>query len=590
MRTLVRPLPICLCACLLLLSACLPSMELETPEGAFRLIGRRISGRRTSGRRTSGQAGAQLTYRLAEPLPIDDTRQAFFLRYTEATADATLRLLLANAPPDTQPPAIGLHPSTGIATELHIPLPPSTHLVGFEITADQRIVPPLSAGVGLLFNGYAIESTNTQSGASNGASKGTALANGSDSGDNVAVVVRAGIDRRSTDDGGYLYRFGAATEQSDPQRLFVRIEYEWPFDSGSGHIEVGNGDQQRSFTLNLRPRRTSIYLYSAWLGFVPTWLRIGPPDKAGATHTGTAETRIDVHALEIGELEIDTPIAADMGVILTQRADQLWRRTDWELFAWNLFPSILVLDSRSYAIQARFFKRLAFFAEKRGYRGRVLGQQELAGLSGWRAHNYDAERLASFFGEAARQGIELTDEEQLLLRLLLANDIIARRAGSADDYVPLQGGILAISQESPPPLRQFLLTHESFHGLYASSAEYRSEALRIWRGQTDEERAFWGRLFGSLSYDPDHAPLVLDEFQAYLMHYDQQQAEGYWQVMLARLNQRLPQQRTATLRLIEANPQLFTRSAAALDNAARRHSGLRAGDVRCLIRMDLPDA
>ena len=555
------------------LVGCVPGMRLETAERQLPLSGRRSS--------------AGLVYRLREPLRINEEQAAFFLRYRGLPAGAELRLLS-----DGETEAIRL-PDMAAAdqrpTELHVPLPASMRLDGFEIVADERIEAPLAAGIALLFNGY-----------SEGSSTGDAVRDTA----NQPTIVRAGIELRPTAAGGQEYRLAAATAGGDPQRLFVRIEYEPVPDSAPdsasdaesgpapdpvpnaaasaetvGRIRLGGAGRERSFELRLRPRPVSVYLYASWLGFVPDWLRIEPPDGE----------QLHIRAVEVGSLTDSeqqslTPIVADMGLILTQRPEQLWRRADWELFAWNLFPEILVLDSRSYAVQARFFKRLAFHAEKRGYRGRLLDIAELSGLFGWNAHNYDAERLARFFNQveqqAARQEIELTAEEQLLLRLLLENGIIGRRGGG---YVALRGGILAISQESPALLREFLLTHESFHGLYAASTEYRRAAMQVWRGLDGAERAFWRRLFGSLTYDPDDGQLVADEFQAYLMHYGGAQAIGYWQLMIERLNRRLPQQRRATLQLLANYPALFARPAAALDRAARLHSGVEAGDVRCLV-------
>ena len=82
-----------------------------------------------------------------------------------------------------------------------------------------------------------------------------------------------------------------------------------------------------------------------------------------------------------------------------------WRQPDYELFSWTRFPGILIMDTASYAVQSRFFKRLAFYVEKRGYRGRLIPEEEFAGLHGFNAHDYRAEDLARFDVDAS---IDLT--------------------------------------------------------------------------------------------------------------------------------------------------------------------------------------
>ncbi len=60
-----------------------------------------------------------------------------------------------------------------------------------------------------------------------------------------------------------------------------------------------------------------------------------------------------------------------------------WEDPSYGLFRWDRFPSILVMDTRDFAFQDRMFSRLAFFLEKRGFRGRLLSDAELpAGMAG----------------------------------------------------------------------------------------------------------------------------------------------------------------------------------------------------------------
>jgi hypothetical protein len=95
-----------------------------------------------------------------------------------------------------------------------------------------------------------------------------------------------------------------------------------------------------------------------------------------------------------------------------------WRDRRFELFRWDRFPEILIFDTASFAVQNRFFHRLAFFVEKAGFRGRLSPDAEITGLHGWNAHNYRAEDLANFFETARRTNFPLLPEERELQSIL----------------------------------------------------------------------------------------------------------------------------------------------------------------------------
>ncbi|GHV83297.1 hypothetical protein AGMMS50212_06370 [Spirochaetia bacterium] len=87
---------------------------------------------------------------------------------------------------------------------------------------------------------------------------------------------------------------------------------------------------------------------------------------------------------------------ADPRVILNY-PKELWRNKDYEYFAWDIFPSVLIFDTINYDVQDRLFKRLAFFSEKKGFRGRLARDEEIASLHGWNAHDYNSKSLVNFF-------------------------------------------------------------------------------------------------------------------------------------------------------------------------------------------------
>ncbi|MFW5849926.1 MAG: hypothetical protein ACOCXN_09185 [Spirochaetota bacterium] len=222
--------------------------------------------------------------------------------------------------------------------------------------------------------------------------------------------------------------------------------------------------------------------------------------------------------------EIPEPIPIDMGSLL-RYPPEVWRRPDFELFSWSLYPEVLVFDTVSYEVQSSFFRRLAFFVEKAGYRGRLLTDRELGNRHGYNAHNYRPEGLAAFFQAARDAGFPLNPREELLLDIVLAHGIIR---STEDGFLPGNGGILSVSQESgiTPVLRELLLSHESYHGVYYMEPEYVRTMDEQWESLDLDQQRYWRLLLGGLGYDVRDEYLVRNEYHAYLLQ--QPLAEASW--------------------------------------------------------------
>jgi hypothetical protein len=226
--------------------------------------------------------------------------------------------------------------------------------------------------------------------------------------------------------------------------------------------------------------------------------------------------------------ELPAPLTADLHRVL-DAPTSAWRSPAAEVYRWDLFPDILILDSASFAIQNRMFTRLAYYLEKRGHRGQLLGNGWLAGRHGWNAHDYGAAGLADFFNAAAAASFPLNPEEVALRRLALRERIIVAARG---EYAPGRGGVLGISRSSSRVERELLLTHESFHGVFFSSAEYRAYCEALWASLSPDLKSFYERFLDSLGYDVTAPTLVVNEFQAYLMQQPLAYAESYFERFL----------------------------------------------------------
>ena len=214
--------------------------------------------------------------------------------------------------------------------------------------------------------------------------------------------------------------------------------------------------------------------------------------------------------------EVFVPIKTDPGLILKYPKTN-WRVADYEIFEWDRFPGILFFDTRNYDIQDNFFRRMAFFVEKQGYKGRILSNAELQGKHGYNAHDYSPESMANFFNEADRKGIKLNKEEETLRKILLQNGLLLSEDGKMKAG---KGGLVSISQESADYLRVQLLAHEGWHTLFFLDEAFRNYVTAVYYNLEPNTQAFLIDYFKSqpsIGYDTNDEYLMKNEFMAYVM-------------------------------------------------------------------------
>ena len=261
------------------------------------------------------------------------------------------------------------------------------------------------------------------------------------------------------------------------------------------------------------------------------------------------------------------PIPADLDQVVSASTAS-WRSPFLEIYRWDRFPDILVIDTVDFHTQDRMFTRLAYFLEKKGFRGKLLSNARLAGRHGWNAHDYGPDGLASFYNAASDAAFPLNPEEKALESLALQEGILLR---DGEHVAPGRGGVLSISRSSSAIERLYLLTHESFHGIFFSSAEYREFCFRLWDSLPPEERRFYRSFLDSLGYDGDDRFLAVNEFQAYLMQQPLRYALSYFQRFFARFGE--PGAPGAV------RPDSILAAAEELDGYLRSTFGVRAGET-----------
>ena len=210
------------------------------------------------------------------------------------------------------------------------------------------------------------------------------------------------------------------------------------------------------------------------------------------------------------------PVRTDPGLILNYKTSQ-WRTLDYEIYEWDRFPQILFFDTRNYEVQDKLFRRLAFYVEKQGYKGRLLTNEELGDMHGYNAHDYSAASMASFFNKATDLGFQLNEEELLLKKILIHNKLFEEDG----IYVKAnEGGLVSISRETPLWSRTNLLAHEGWHTIFFRDGEFRNFVSAVYYTFDPTSRDFLIDYFKSqpsLGYDINDEYLMHNEFMAYIM-------------------------------------------------------------------------
>lgn len=349
--------------------------------------------------------------------------------------------------------------------------------------------------------------------------------------------------------------FGAPGPQATPRLLNLR----WKAGPDSGSVTVVlQGQKPRHIAL--RPDSSGIVL----------------PESLFAT--GAASVEVDMPtSLELLEDSISAGKVSelqplDLGVILgLPKSDPA---PAFEVYRWDARPSVLVFDFADYATQDAALKRLAFFVEKAGFRGRLAPDAEIAGLHGWNAHDYRAADLAAFFAKAAESSFQLGQAEVAVRNVLLGAGVI-RASGSS--FVPGEGAIVSITRESPSWLRATFMAHEASHGLYFTDPRFADFVRQTWAAVGKDERWFWLLYFGWMNYDTADEDLMADEFMAYLYQQPVARVEEYFTKTLPpRVLENHPDLKPRIDAWMERYGTTFAAHAAVIEDWLRAHYGFVA--------------
>ena len=186
------------------------------------------------------------------------------------------------------------------------------------------------------------------------------------------------------------------------------------------------------------------------------------------------------------------PLKTDLGLI-NNWPQKNWRRSDYEIFEWELFPGVLVFDFANYKIQNQFFTRIAYFVEKAGYKGTLVSDDFVENK-----HGYKANDLANFFSLVEQENFQINSYEEILKEILIANKIIQK---DKDGFKARKGAVVSFTRESPEYLRHTFMAHESWHGIYFTDEDFRNIVATCYN-MFDEDslnflKKFWVNIIGS---------------------------------------------------------------------------------------------
>jgi hypothetical protein len=254
-----------------------------------------------------------------------------------------------------------------------------------------------------------------------------------------------------------------------------------------------------------------------------------------------------------------------------------FRGKGYDVFSWADRPGILILRFADYATQDRWLKRLAFFVEKAGFRGRLARDEEIAGLHGWNAHDYRARDLARFFSQALEEGFPLNREEEELRALLLAQGHILAEGGAFRGEP--DRAIVSVSAESAPAMERRFIVHELYHALYFTVPAFARDAAALRAGMEADLRAYVEEFMDYKDFDIGDQDLMDNEFMAYFLQLDEAGTLDYFGRSVAEFLEQDRGGDGSWLKRGQALGPAIRRAAEEYSDLAYRHFGYRSGRV-----------
>ncbi|UER67699.1 hypothetical protein LKV13_02705 [Borrelia sp. BU AG58] len=216
--------------------------------------------------------------------------------------------------------------------------------------------------------------------------------------------------------------------------------------------------------------------------------------------------------------DINKPINSDLKFILNYKKEN-YRRDSFEIFNLIADPEIYILKFKRLKDQSLMLKRLAFFTEKKNFRGKILSNKELENKKGWTGHNYRLEDIVEFFNMAKKMNAKLNKEELILRNIIIINKLVYIKDHTLRVKDKSRNIALASYSEDESmskAAQMIIFMHEILHMYFFTDNNINKEISDLWHNDIPQkEKRAWIKFLDNKGYDIKTNGLVINEFYAY---------------------------------------------------------------------------
>ncbi|WP_025375534.1 hypothetical protein [Borrelia parkeri] len=216
--------------------------------------------------------------------------------------------------------------------------------------------------------------------------------------------------------------------------------------------------------------------------------------------------------------DINKPINSDLKFIFNYKKEN-YRRDSFELFKLIAEPDIYVLKFKNLNDQSLMLKRIAFFIEKKGFRGMLLSNNELKNKVGWKGHNYRLKDIITFFNVAQKSNIKLNKKEIILKNLIIINKLAHIENNTIkikDKSRNIAFATYAEDETMSKTAQMTIFMHEILHMYFFTDNNFNKAIFNFWnKNVSSKDKKAWIKFLDNKGYDVKSQYLIINEFFTY---------------------------------------------------------------------------
>lgn len=228
--------------------------------------------------------------------------------------------------------------------------------------------------------------------------------------------------------------------------------------------------------------------------------------------------------------DINKPINSDLKFIFNYKKEN-YRRDSFELFKLIAEPNIYVLKFKNLNDQSLMLKRMAFFIEKKEFRGTLLPNNELENKVGWKGHNYRLKDIILFFNAAQKSNIKLNKEETILKNLIIINKLAYIENNTIKIKDKSRNTAFATYSEDATTSKiaqMIIFMHEILHMYFFIDNNFNKAISNFWnKNILSKDKKAWIKFLDNKGYDVKSKYLVINEFYTYTTQIPKEDIANY---------------------------------------------------------------